>query len=150
MLRFRSAGAADLEVIVRLLANDPLGRGREDPGDLTPYRHAFEAIDADPAHTLWVAELEGRVVGVLQTTLLPNLSRGAATRLQIEGVRVDADTRGRGVGRALMNHAIEEGRRAGARWVQLTSDRTRTEAQAFYEGLGFEATHVGYKLRLDG
>lgn len=144
----RRAVDDDVAAIVAMLANDPLGATRESTGDLTPYLAAFAVIDADPHQRLVVAERAGRVVGTLQLTILPGLSRGAATRGQVEAVRVAASERGTGLGGQLLRWAIEEARRSGCALVQLTTDRTRTDAHRFYESLGFEATHVGYKLTL--
>ena len=68
-LKLRQASAGDVAAIVQLLADDPLGAKRENPGDPAYYR-AFAAIDADPNNELWVIEgPDGRVLGVLQLTL---------------------------------------------------------------------------------
>jgi GNAT superfamily N-acetyltransferase len=95
-----------------------------------------------------VAERAGNVVGTLQLTILPGLARRAATRGQVEAVRVAGTERGAGLGTQLLQWAIEEARRCGCKLVQLTSDRTRTDAHRFYASLGFDASHVGYKLSL--
>ena len=64
-----------------MLADDPLGAGREsDDGDLTPYHRAFERVDGDPAHVLLVAVRGAEVVGTLQLSVLPGLSRRGASR----------------------------------------------------------------------
>ncbi|HEY8372045.1 MAG TPA: GNAT family N-acetyltransferase [Pseudonocardiaceae bacterium] len=144
----RRATAEDVPAIVAMLADDPLGATRESPDDLEPYLAAFRVLDADPHQYLAVADRDGEVVGTLQLTFIPGLSRRAATRAQIEGVRVRSDQRGSGLGAELISWAIEEARARGCRLVQLTSDRTRTDAHRFYERLGFEATHLGYKLTL--
>ncbi|MFG3092171.1 GNAT family N-acetyltransferase [Streptomyces antibioticus] len=147
-LEIRPAMTEDVPAIVALLADDPLGARRESPDDLTPYLTALERISADPNQRLVVAVREGRVVGTLQLTIVPGLSRRGATRSVIEGVRVHADERGSGLGTRFIEWAIEESRRENCQLVQLTSDSTRTDAHRFYERLGFEATHVGFKLSL--
>ncbi|MBO7935260.1 GNAT family N-acetyltransferase [Streptomyces sp. S9] len=147
-LEIRPAVTEDVPAIVALLADDPLGARRESPDDLTPYLTALERISADPNQRLVVAVREGRVVGTLQLTIVPGLSRRGATRSVIEGVRVHADERGGGLGTRFIEWAIEESRRENCQLVQLTSDSTRTDAHRFYERLGFEATHVGFKLSL--
>jgi GNAT superfamily N-acetyltransferase len=144
----RRATAADLPAIVALLADDPLGARRESPDDLAPYRAAFARIDADPQQHLVVAERAGRVIGTLQLTVIPGLSRRGATRSVIEAVRVHAEERGSGLGSELVGWAVAESRRLGVDLVQLTSDATRTDAHRFYRRLGFEASHVGFKLAL--
>lgn len=147
-LDIRPAVAGDLGDIVDMLADDPLGARRESPDDLAPYRAAFEEIAADPRQNLVVAVRDGRVVGTLQLTVVPGLSRRGASRALIEAVRVRSGERGGGLGTRLVEWAVEEARRQGCALVQLTSDATRTEAHRFYGRLGFVASHVGFKLAL--
>jgi GNAT superfamily N-acetyltransferase len=144
----RRATAEDVPAIVAMLADDVLGAARETPHDLAPYVAAFAVIDADPHQRLVVAERDGQPVGTLQLTILPGLSRRAATRALVEAVRVSRDERGSGLGARLLTWAIDEARRSGCVLVQLTTDKARTDAHRFYEKLGFEATHLGYKLAL--
>jgi GNAT superfamily N-acetyltransferase len=149
-ISFRRATQQDVVAIVAMLADDPLGAAREDVA--TPiaeaYVRAFQAIDADPNQYLAVATENGIVVGTLQLTFIPGLSRKGSLRGQIEAVRVAAGSRGAGLGQRLFGWAIEECRSRGCRTVQLTTDRSRADAHRFYERLGFEASHIGYKLAL--
>ncbi|OAH11807.1 GNAT family N-acetyltransferase [Streptomyces jeddahensis] len=147
-LEIRAATADDLPAIVAMLADDPLGAQRESPDDLQPYAAAFARLVDDPHQHLVVAERDGRVVGTLQLTIIPGLSRRGSTRSIIEGVRVHGDERGNGLGGRLIEWAVEESRRQDCQLVQLTSDATRTDAHRFYERLGFIASHVGFKLQL--
>jgi GNAT superfamily N-acetyltransferase len=148
-LIFRQARRQDVPAIVAMLADDPLGAKREgDPND-ERYLAAFDRIDADPHDELIVAERDGKVVGTMQLTYLAGLSRLGAERCQIEAVRVAASTRGQGLGRKMIAWAIDRARARGCAMVQLTSDKSRTDAHRFYDGLGFTASHVGYKLKLD-
>ncbi|MFE2098063.1 GNAT family N-acetyltransferase, partial [Streptomyces sp. NPDC059468] len=142
-LEIRRAAADDLPAIVAMLADDPLGAQRESPDDLTPYLVALDRLNADPNQQLVVAVREGRVIGTLQLTLIHGLSRKGATRSIIEAVRIHADERGSGLGTRLIEWAVEESRRQNCQLVQLTSDRSRTDAHRFYERLGFTASHVG-------
>ena len=150
MTRFRPARRDDLAAIVALLADDGLGRGREQRGDgLAPaYVAAFEAIAADPNQIMAVAERAGEVVGYMQISLIPGLSRKGAWRGQLESVRVAGPLRGTGIGTAFFQWAIALCRARGCALVQLTTDKRRTEALRFYERLGFEASHNGMKLAL--
>ncbi|MEV6282685.1 GNAT family N-acetyltransferase [Kribbella sp. NPDC051770] len=144
----RPATRADLPAIVTLIADDQLGSTRESLDDLTPYETAFAALEADPNQLLMVADRNGEVVGTFQLTFIPGLSRRGATRSQIEAVRVAASTRGTGLGRTMMQWAITESRRRGCSLVQLTSDKSRTDAHRFYTNLGFTMSHEGFKLTL--
>ncbi|MGW0826218.1 N-acetyltransferase family protein [Streptomyces sp. NPDC002845] len=147
-LEIRPATRDDVPEIVAMLADDPLGAQRESPDDLTPYLAALERLNGDPNQHLVVAVREDRVVGTLQLTIIPGLSRRGATRSIIEGVRIHADERGSGLGTRLIEWAIDESRCQDCQLVQLTSDATRTDAHRFYERLGFDASHVGFKLPL--
>ncbi|GAA0295378.1 GNAT family N-acetyltransferase [Streptomyces polychromogenes] len=147
-LVIRPATGADLPAIVAMLADDPLGATRESPDDLTPYVAAFKRLTEDPHQHVMVAVRGERVVGTLQLTFVPGLSRRGSTRSIIEGVRVHADERGGGLGTRFIEWAVERSREEGCRLVQLTSDVSRTDAHRFYERLGFTASHVGFKLQL--
>ena len=141
----------ELPTLIQLLADDELGMQRERLEDdaLAAYEAAFTAIDNDPQHVILVARLGGRVVGCLQLSFLPGLTYTGGWRAQIEGVRVARRARGGGIGAQLVEAAIDRARDRGCRLVQLTSDRQRPEAIAWYEGLGFRTSHAGLKLHLD-
>ncbi len=146
----RRAIHSDIQAIVDMLANDPLGAAREAAGPPADpaYTSAFDAIDCDPNQFLAVAELNGDVVGVLQLSFIPGMSRRGAWRGQIESVRIHPTARNLGLGQHLFDWAIHTCRRRRCTLVQLTSDSSRTDAQRFYERLGFTASHLGYKLSL--
>jgi ribosomal protein S18 acetylase RimI-like enzyme len=149
-LAFREATAGDLPEIVAMLADDDIGRSREDarlPLDKA-YVDAFHAIVASPHDHLLVAESDGAIVGIFQLSFIPGLSRKGAWRGQIESVRVSSANRGKGIGEALLRHAVALCREHGCSTVQLTSDKQRSEAHRFYGRLGFVATHEGFKLAL--
>ncbi|TDQ78561.1 L-amino acid N-acyltransferase YncA [Dongia mobilis] len=149
-LTFRRATRADLEAIVDLLLDDPLGAAREDGSrPLNPrYIAGFEAVDRDPNQYLAVVEDGGRIIGSLQITFIPSVSRLGMWRGQIEAVRITRTRRGEGLGRQMFDWAIAECRQRGCELVQLTMDKTRTESFKFYEALGFRASHEGFKLSL--
>ena len=144
----RRATRADLPGIIAMIADDQLGAIRESVDHLTPYEAAFEAIDADPNQLLVVADRNGEPIGTLQLTIIPGLSRRGSSRGLVEAVRVAASARGTGLGTTLMEWAIEESRNRGCALVQLTSDKSRTDAHRFYDRLGFENSHEGFKLKL--
>jgi len=149
VIEFRDAAEADLPEIVRLLADDRFGRGRE--RDETPlpecYAQGFRAMLAQGGRLI-LAEQDGTVVGCLQFNVLHGVSQQGQSRAQVEGVRVDSARRGGGIGAALMRHAMEEARAAGCGVMQLTTRTDRTEAQGFYARLGFTHSHAGMKAAL--
>ncbi len=148
---FRRASRDDVPAIVRMLADDALGAKREAFVSPLPesYYVAFEAIDRDPNNELVVAELDGRIIGILQMTFIPYMTYRGSWRALIEGVRVDSAARSSGVGRKLFTWAIDRARQRDCHLVQLTSDKARPDAIRFYESLGFVASHEGMKLHLN-
>lgn len=151
LIEFRRALRTDVPAIVHLLADDPLGSKRE--ADVQPlpdgYWRAFDAIERDPNNELVVATVGGDLVGMLQLTLIPYLTYQGGWRALIEGVRVAAAQRSSGIGRRMLEWAIDRARQRHCHLVQLTSDKSRPDAIRFYEGLGFVASHEGMKLHLD-
>lgn len=150
-LDFRLAAVSDLPWLLALLIDDDVARSRGDyTTEITPnVRLAFDDIAADPNNEVWVAVLDGRVVGMAQLTVIPGLSRGGKRRAQVEAVRVDSTLRGRGIGEELMAVVTRRARDAGCSFMQLTSDERRTNAHRFYERLGFDGSHVGMKKTLE-
>ncbi|MEU7913346.1 GNAT family N-acetyltransferase [Microbispora bryophytorum] len=146
-LHYRTARREDVPVLVAMINEDPITAARSSSGE-PDYDAAFEAVDADPRNELIVVESDGDVVGTMQLTYIPGLSRRGGERAQIEAVRVAVPHRNRGIGREMMRWAVERARERGCALVQLTSDKARTEAHRFYGSLGFTGSHEGFKLAL--
>jgi GNAT superfamily N-acetyltransferase len=131
-----------------LRADDVLGKARDFPVVDEAYERAFADIDADPRHVLIVADNDGDVVACMQITYIPGLGRHGAERSLVEAVRVRSDRRGHGLGSRLATWAIEQARSRSCALVQLTSDKSRSDAHRFYARLGFVTSHEGMKLIL--
>ena len=146
-MTIREAGAEDLDVLIGLVR-----QLREPPkverGEREDYARALAEIVNDPGSTLLLAEADGRAVGALALYICPNLSHGGDPFAVIENVIVDAGTRRRGVGAALMREAIARARAAGCFKILLTSNKERPEAHDFYRSLGFRETHRAFHLTL--
>lgn len=80
----RKAQIGDLTEIIKLLADDKLGRTREQTGNevAQEYLDAFAKIDSDPNQYLMVLENDGEVIGTCHLTLMPSLTFSGSTRLQ--------------------------------------------------------------------
>ncbi|MCX2183012.1 GNAT family N-acetyltransferase [Streptomyces sp. SKN60] len=145
----RPATRAELPAVLALLADE---ERVTDPASVTvspAYERAFADIEADARNELLVlVDEQGLVLGCLQATYIPGLGKGGAERALIEAVRIRADRRGGGLGRALMDAAIDRARARGCALVQLTSNKSRTDAHRFYASLGFARSHDGFKLAL--
>lgn len=146
----KSAEEKDLPEIVRLLIEDDLGAARERFSDplLPSYRETFQAIVEDKNQALLIVEHQNEIIGTCHLTFMPSLSFKGSWRLNIENVRIDKKFQNQGVGTWMFQRAIDLGRERGCKIVQLTTNKTRFCSKAFYEKLGFEATHEGMNLFL--
>lgn len=149
-LIYREADREDIESLVMMLADDELGRLREDTEKPLndAYVTAFNTIANDPNNELIVVTREDKVVGMLQLTFIPYLTHRGSWRCLIEGVRIHSEYRGLGLGTQFFEWAIHRAAEKHCSLVQLTSDKQRPEAIRFYESLGFVASHEGFKLKL--
>ena len=147
---YRDATEADLPVVVHMLADDRFGAGRErDVSPLPPsYLAGYRAMLAQGGRIM-LAVQDGVIVGCMQLNVIHGVSQQGQSRAQVEGVRVDSARRGGGIGTAMMRHAMTEAQAAGCTVLQLTTNRGRTEAQAFYARLGFTHSHAGMKITLE-
>lgn len=148
-MKFRKATTNDILSIVEMIADDELGKIREDfkiplP---KPYYDAFKNINADENQELIVIENDAlEIIGTLQLTFIQYLTYQGGIRAQIEAVRVRKDKRGIGIGKEMFQWAIQRAKERNAHVLQLTSDKKRLDSIRFYELLGFKATHQGMKL----
>lgn len=150
-MKIRSAHKEDIPFIVQMIANDELGRLREDYQNPLPEKYyvAFENIKNDPNQELVVLENEtGVVIGTLQLSFIQYLTYQGGIRAQIEAVRVHTEYRSEGIGQHMFEWAIGLAKERGAHVVQLTTDKKRPDALKFYGKLGFMASHEGMKLHL--
>lgn len=149
-VQIREATENDLKALIALFADDSLGGHGDttDPEALSDYRAAFARIAASPNETLYVAEHDAEVVGTFQTMITTSLTARGSSNMIIEAVQTRADMRGRGIGAAMIEFAVEKARVDGIRLVQLTSNAARKDAHRFYERLGFTPSHIGFKIKL--
>lgn len=152
-IRMREAMRADVPRVAELIMHgasvqkrtpDEIAVEAQDPA----YLKAFDVIAANPYNTLFVAELEGKVVGTYQITILPGMAERGRIRAKIESVHVAPECRGRGIGAIMMRHAIAFAAEKGVGLVELTSHKARPDAHRFYNSLGFVQSHEGFKIAL--
>ncbi|QEL22436.1 GNAT family N-acetyltransferase [Bosea sp. F3-2] len=150
----REAVAADVPRVAALIMHgastqtrtpEAIAAEARDPA----YSKAFAAIEASPHNRLFVAERVGVVVGTYQITLLPGLAERGRLRAKIESVHVAPESRGLGIGAVMMRHALAFAAENGVGLVELTSNKSRTDAHRFYRNLGFDQSHEGFKWALD-
>ena len=147
-LYLRDALASDVDDLVGLLIDGRDG-SYDDPTRIADYLDALHEIEGRDDAYLLVAELGGRVVGMLQLFTFRHLQHRGGRCAEIESMRVADDVRDRGIGSRLLNHAVNRARELGCYRVQLTSNDDRDDAHRFYEQHDFVATHKGFKRYLD-
>ncbi|OGS72886.1 MAG: GNAT family N-acetyltransferase [Flavobacteria bacterium RIFCSPLOWO2_12_FULL_35_11] len=149
-MNFRKATKNDVPFIIKMLANDKLGKLRENYQEPLPqsYYDAFEIINSDPNQELMVVvnKNDPEILATFQLTFIPYLSFQGKLRAQIENVFVREDLTGQGIGKKIFEWAIERAKTRNAHLLQLTSNKQRPRAIKFYEDLGFIASHEGMKL----
>ncbi len=99
-----------------------------------------------PYLRIFVAETGQTVAGTYELLIMDNLAKHGRKSGIVEAVAVHPDHQGRGVGRAMMQHALEQCRRAQCYKLTLSSNLKRDGAHRFYEALGF--TRHGYSFQI--
>ena len=151
-MKFREATKTDLLQIVEMIADDELGKARENYQIPLPveYLNAFEKINSDENQELIVVENEDlEIIGTLQLSFIQYLTYRGGIRAQIEAVRIRNDKRGLGIGKIMFEWAIIRAKERKAHLLQLTTDKKRPKAIKFYEKLGFKQSHEGMKMHFN-
>ncbi|MGD8747582.1 MAG: GNAT family N-acetyltransferase [Balneolaceae bacterium] len=151
-IKFRKATEKDLIQIVEMIADDELGKTRENFEVPLPkeYLNAFKEIDAEENQELMVIENgNSEIVGTLLMSFIQCLTYRGGIRAQVEAVRIRKDKRGIGLGKEMFKWAIARAKEREAHLVQLTTDKKRPKAVSFYKDLGFKPSHEGMKMHFD-
>ena len=131
-MKIRELNANDIQHLLPLL--DELGY----PVDAATLSARFERF-RDQGEKALVAERDGRIIGLLTLHITPVLHRAGSVG-RVTTLVVEKTAQGQGVGSALMDEAERRLWDAGCVLVEVTSNRKRTDAHAFYEKLGYEKT----------
>lgn len=118
------------------------------PEDTTTFEElcaGFDTMSTHPGTKIYVAECGGCVVGTYTLYILPNMTRNGCKAAILENIVVDADLRGQGVGRAMLEHARELAQEANCYKLSLTSNAKRTEAHEFYLRCGMSQHGISFR-----
>jgi len=140
----RDATDADLPGILHVLAESGIDGGKS--FDIAEAREHLRRIRQWPNFRLLAAEIEGEVVGTYSLVIMDKLGKRGTPAGVVEDVAVLPGRQGQGIGRALMDHAIAECRKAGCYKLALSSNVKRGDAHRFYESLGFERHGYSYAV----
>ena len=143
----RPASKADLPAVLALYAQPGMDDGRILP--LPEAEAIFARFARYPDYTLYVAELGGPIVGTFALLVMDNLGHLGTPSAVIEDVVVAPEHQGAGIGRAMMEGALDLARSKGCYKAVLSSNLKRERAHAFYDGLGFERHGYSFRLGLE-
>ena len=143
-LSMRPAVKVDLPAVLALYAQPDMDDGRVLA--LKDAEAIFDRFGRYPDYTLYVAEISGVIVGSFALLVMDNLGHLGTPSAIVEDVVVDPARHSTGVGRSMMDFAIEAARGKGCYKLVLSSNAKRTRAHAFYESIGFE--RHGYSFRV--
>jgi len=119
--------------------------------DVRKMKASFHAMQSDGAYILLGAEEEGELIGSVMGVVCRELYGDCSPFLVLEDMIVDRQCRNRGVGKLLFGELKKQAISKGCTQIILVTDSSRTDAQRFYESVGFHPTaNKGYKKKLRG
>lgn len=148
-LSIRLATVEDLPEVLRLYGES--GLARDSSLTLTDAEQWFQRLHQYPNYRLWIAalqELDDRRVGTFALLIMDNLVHHSSPSGIVEGVAVDPEFQGRGIGRRMMQVAMAQCRTAGCYKLNLSTNLRRKDAHAFYESLGFQKHGYSFLVEL--
>jgi len=140
MFWIRTACSDDLPAMTRLL-QDLFAVETEFEVDIEKQRCGLRMLLDSPLAELWVAERHGRVVGMVTVQLVVSTAEGGLSGL-LEDLIVSSVYRRRGLGKALLNAAVNWSREQGATRIQLLADSRNVPALIFYRKQGWKQTNM--------
>ncbi|GGG94726.1 GNAT family N-acetyltransferase [Silvibacterium dinghuense] len=144
-LLIREACDADIPAILELYTVSGIG-------DETNFT-ADEAIEhlallrTYPYFRVFVALIDEAVAGTYELMIMDNMAKRGRKSAIVEDVAVHPDYQGKGIGRAMMRHALEQCRESSCYKLTLSSNLKRLDAHRFYDSLGF--TRHGYSFQME-
>jgi len=146
-LLIREATEADLPGVLALYGQSGLDNGAV--LTVAQAREVFQQFARYPSYRLFVAcepAFPDSVIATYALLVMHNLAHCGAPSAIAEDVVVHPQRQGRGIGRQLMAHAIEQAREASCYKLALSSNAKRQAAHAFYESLGFQRHGLSFVI----
>ena len=141
-----SSNSQRIQTVLSVYASAGIDNANE--GKLPVAEKTFEKMALYPCYKVYVAEADNEVIGTFELLVMDNLAHGGAPSGVVEDVAVVPSVQGQGVGKAMMEFAMDECRRQGCYKMALSSNATRTGAHRFYELLGFKQHGVSFVVEL--
>jgi GNAT superfamily N-acetyltransferase len=146
ILSIRKAVREDVEFILQLYSKAGIESDR--PFSLEEALQHFEVFRRYPSYCVYVAEIDGAIVATYELLIMDSLAKHGKKAGIVEDVAVSPDHQGRGIGRAMMQHAMQQCRDAGCYKMILSSGLQRTKAHDFYDSTGFERHGFSFRVAL--
>jgi GNAT superfamily N-acetyltransferase len=145
-VEIRQAHAEDIAAVLALYAQPGMDNGKVLA--LEEAKALFAQFAKYPNYRLFVALVDGLVVGSYALLVMHNLGHLGTPSAIAEDVVVAQDVRGQGIGRQMMEHAAAQAREAGCYKLALSSNNKRVDAHRFYASLGFVPHGVSFVMEL--
>jgi GNAT superfamily N-acetyltransferase len=142
----RKAEKKDLRFVLLLYSQPDMDNGKV--LDLKAAEKIFEKMGKYPDYSVYVAELNGNIVGTFALAIMDNLAHMGMPSGLIEDVVVLDSLQGKGIGKRMMNYAIEICKDKGCYKTLLSSNLKREGAHRFYEGIGFKKHGYSFSMEL--
>lgn len=143
-LIIRQATEDDLQFILNLYAQPEMDNGNV--LSLNEAKNIFNRMKQYPNYTVYVALIDNNVVGTFALLMMDNLAHMGTPSGIVEDVAVDHQYHGRGIGKKMMQFAMEKCQKYGCYKLILSSNVKRTKAHQFYESLGFKQHGISFHV----
>ncbi|MGH1440416.1 MAG: GNAT family N-acetyltransferase [Cellvibrionaceae bacterium] len=146
-LIMRKAKKDDLKDIISLYQQESMDNGKAI--SLTKANTLFAKMQGYPDYSIFVASTDtNEIVGVFCLLIMDNLGHSGTPSAIVEGVCVQKNIQGKGIGRKMMSHAKVVAEQSGCYKLALTSNINRHSAHHFYQSLGFKQHGISFELIL--
>jgi GNAT superfamily N-acetyltransferase len=142
----RIAAENDLPGILELYAQPELDD--EQILDINEAKAIFDKMKKYPDYHVYVAEIDGKIVGTFALAIMDNLAHMGSKSGLIEDVAVLESLQGQGIGKQMMNFAINICKEKSCYKVCLSSNLKRQNAHKFYESIGFKIHGYSFLMEL--
>lgn len=145
-LEIKKATPVDIPMILKLYAQKDI-----DDGNVLSIDEAnriFARFQTYPNYSLYLAEIENKVVGTFELLIMDNLAHLGNKSGIVEDVVVDNEYKSKGIGRKMMEYAIDICRDNNCYKLTLSSSLHRERAHKFYENLGFKKHGYSFLIEL--
>jgi GNAT superfamily N-acetyltransferase len=144
-LKIRPATISDLENILQIYAETL------DNGTVLSVEKAkviFLKQTQYPDYQVFVTELNDRIVGTFALLIMENMAHLGTPSAVVEDVGVLPEMQGKGIGKAMMEFALQYAKEKGCYKMSFSSNLRREKAHQFYESLGFKKHGFSFLMEL--